>query len=134
MPRRRKAARGYRLPRNIAAKLARLSAWELVGPAEGEYPAGFETAAERVAFDSAVARRNAAKAAQRDITLRERLATSPAESWGPIFCERPEWEETELTEEQRGSWQVWRAEAKRRKLRETQENLLAMPAVKSEVN
>ena len=72
-------------------------------------------------------RRRAERDAARDLILQERLAAGGPESWGPVFCERPGWEETELTAEQAAKWSEWSAEAKRQKLHETRENVLAMP-------
>lgn len=126
MPRRRKAARAYTAPRNVAAKLARVTRWDPVDP--GEYPAEFQTAEERAAFDAEISRRLSEERTARDIVLRERLLEWPAGSWGVVFAERPEWEETELTEEQRGRWQAWREEAARRRKLETRSNILPMTA------
>ena len=66
---------------------------------------------------------------RREATLRERLNTWPCDSWGALFAEIPHLRE-ELTPDQTAQWQGWREEARRRKLRETGENIIAIPAVK----
>ena len=65
----------------------------------------------------------AARRAQRDQQLRERLATWPTSAWAEIFIERPAWE-AELSQEQAARWQAWLEEVKRRRLWETQSNVL----------
>lgn len=57
--------------------------------------------------------------------LRERLQNMSVSAWGAILCEAPELE-AEMTDEQRIEWESWCDEARRRKLRETQANVLPM--------
>ena len=88
---------------------------EFPGLAEGD----LEALAEH--FDHA---ERAARSAQRERELRERLATWPAAAWATIFIERPDFE-AQLTPEQAAEWQEFRERVRRE--RERPRKLAVMP-------
>ncbi|MDP8989484.1 MAG: hypothetical protein M3N41_05305 [Acidobacteriota bacterium] len=73
----------------------------------------------------------AEREARREPELRDRLATWPASAWGTIFCERPDWE-AKLTAEQNERWQAFLERVRRDRLRESQGNVLRIPAKATE--
>lgn len=72
-----------------------------------------------------------AEAYQRRLpTLRQRLNEWHVDQWGGVFAEAPELRD-ELTPEKLARWTAWLAEAKRRRLAQTQENILKFPPPES---